>query len=418
MAIQKVDTVGNLTSLANLFTSKKGTSTTTTGTDISAEGINALIAQIMGGANGLASVAGGQKSAGLYNSTTNEQLVNDLTSRTAGEVAKASAKTTTTTNQKQAPAMDPMKTILNLAGNQLIKAGLKKTGISGKFDEMTKSIFGGGGSVDSGGIGSVSLASGNAGVASSVGSAGFSSAAISDMGISLSGLDALGSLGASITDFAPAMSIADFSGTTAATFGGESLGAGAGSSIAGEGVSGMSSLGATGWGALAAYGALDLSQDLERGDGTVLAADAIGGLGTGDIVQAMQTGNINDAAGPLGAMWIICTELVKQNRLPKSWYSAGAKVFAAYPEIGKRGYYVWAIPSVAHLRANPKSAYSNFLCRIFNWRAENIAAHHGIPGARKLWRGAAVTTVLYPICIIIGSVVWAGSLVDWKRVYA
>lgn len=138
-----------------------------------------------------------------------------------------------------------------------------------------------------------------------------------------------------------------------------------------------------------------------------------GGAGgaIGNAIKAVTT--IAAVAG-----WIICTELVVQNRMPKKYWIAGSKVFANYSEIGKRGYYIWAIPCVKHLRKHPNSLLSNFLCAIFNWRAENIAASVGVKGARKLLRGAIVTAILYPICWTIGHVMWVFNFdVDWQSVY-
>lgn len=114
------------------------------------------------------------------------------------------------------------------------------------------------------------------------------------------------------------------------------------------------------------------------------------------------------------AAWIICTELMRQGRLPKRHWVAGASVFSAYPERGKRGYYIWAIPTVRHLRRHPDSMYSKIIGAVFRWRAENIAGHKGVKGARKLWRGAAVTAVLYPMCKIIGAFL---PPIDWQSVY-
>lgn len=124
-------------------------------------------------------------------------------------------------------------------------------------------------------------------------------------------------------------------------------------------------------------------------------------------------GDLIDGAISLIA-WIICTELVQQGKMPMRWYIVGAKVFAAYPEAVKRGYYLWAIPSVQHLRAHPNSMYSKFLSMIFKWRAENIAYYAGVKNARKLWRGAAVTMILWPVCWSLGMLI---SEQDWKAVY-
>lgn len=128
-------------------------------------------------------------------------------------------------------------------------------------------------------------------------------------------------------------------------------------------------------------------------------------------------GDIVDVAASIIG-WIICTELMKQNRMPYRWWIVGAKVFAAYPEEVKQGYYFWAIPSVRHLRAHPFSLYSRFLCLIFNWRAENIACAGGVKGAKKNWKGAAVTAILWPICYVIGfCLVRANLRQHWQSVY-
>jgi hypothetical protein len=90
------------------------------------------------------------------------------------------------------------------------------------------------------------------------------------------------------------------------------------------------------------------------------------------------------------------------------------RAFDAYPEIAKRGYYLWAIPSVRHLRRQPDSLYSRTLAAAFRWRAEDIAARAGVKGARKLWRGRAVTAALVLPCLALGAL--AGKQ-DWRAVY-
>lgn len=136
------------------------------------------------------------------------------------------------------------------------------------------------------------------------------------------------------------------------------------------------------------------------------------------------SGAAKAASGILGVVsdivsWVICTELAVQRRMPWRWYTYGAQVWRYYPKEVKEGYYVWAVPSVRHLRAHPYSLYSRFLCRIFNWRAENIAAHAGVPGARHLVRGALVTATLWPLCYALG---WArlklNKITEWEALYA
>lgn len=90
-------TLNNVLSLAQLLGGSSGTTRTVTKT-VSEDAINAAIRKQLESAQGLAAITGGEKTAGLYNSTVSQQLVNDLLSRTAGEAASQSATTTETTS--------------------------------------------------------------------------------------------------------------------------------------------------------------------------------------------------------------------------------------------------------------------------------------------------------------------------------
>lgn len=141
------------------------------------------------------------------------------------------------------------------------------------------------------------------------------------------------------------------------------------------------------------------------GGGTA-AATLPGALGSTTALPAIA------AAAP--AAWIVCTELMRQGRMPKRRWAAGLAPFAAYPERTKAGYYTWAIPAVRHLRKHPCSWRSRALCAIANWRSENIAAKRGVRGARWRLRGALVTAVGYPFCAALG---WFVQPQDWQQVY-
>lgn len=74
-------------------------STTTTKGNIDKAGMDLMIQDILAQAgSGVADIATGAKSAGLYNSTTQGILTGNLVARAAGELAKAQAGTTTTTS--------------------------------------------------------------------------------------------------------------------------------------------------------------------------------------------------------------------------------------------------------------------------------------------------------------------------------
>lgn len=73
-----------------------GTNTTTTSTSTSQAAVDATVKAILEGTNGLASVSSGQRTAGLYGSSTNQLLTNDLVTRAAAEGAKLNSTTTQT----------------------------------------------------------------------------------------------------------------------------------------------------------------------------------------------------------------------------------------------------------------------------------------------------------------------------------
>jgi len=133
--------------------------------------------------------------------------------------------------------------------------------------------------------------------------------------------------------------------------------------------------------------------------------------------MAGMTGGL-DIMSKIGGMasggWIVCTELMRQNRMPKRYWAVGSCVFARYPKIGQRGYHFWGVPLVRHLRRKPYSLLSRAACAAFNWRAEDLAAKRGVKGARRRLRGRLVTWVLYPICMALGTIV---PEQNWQQVY-
>lgn len=96
--------------------------------------------------------------------------------------------------------------------------------------------------------------------------------------------------------------------------------------------------------------------------------------------------------------WILCTELRAQNRMPYKHYVFGFRSFAKYDEQGKKGYYIWAVPALKHLRKYPLSNLSKLICITMNARAEYLAAEQGCPGANKSVLGFIVKHSLYGIC--------------------
>lgn len=170
--------------LVNLFQPQSST----TSESISQDGMNAMLQNILGSTNGLASVAGAEHSAGLYNSSVNTQLTNDLLTRAAGQVAQAN-KTTTTT--KAAPLSASKTAGLASGGALALKlfnqfGGGKKAkdllGLGGQdtsaASQISPATFGAGQFSQSGssGIGNLTPADAQAQIASFGGDAGGASA--------------------------------------------------------------------------------------------------------------------------------------------------------------------------------------------------------------------------------------------------
>jgi len=89
--------------------STTGTSTTTGSTreklNISDEAVKKIIADVLGGAGGLAEIFAGEQSAGLYNASSSAQAAGDLAAKLVGEIAALTAEKETsqeqTTDQSQ-----------------------------------------------------------------------------------------------------------------------------------------------------------------------------------------------------------------------------------------------------------------------------------------------------------------------------
>lgn len=156
----------------------------------------------------------------------------------------------------------------------------------------------------------------------------------------------------------------------------------------------------------------DIKNAISNLSGQVDNSSSTGGGGGGGS-SGGGDGGLGDIASTAMSIvgWIICTELMKQGKMPKKWWIKGAPIFAAYPDVVKQGYYLWAIPCVGHLRAYPNSLLSRLLCLVFNWRAQSIAE-------KTTFRGAMVTVVLWPICYIIGTGLKLFNLrLDWFKIY-
>lgn len=266
---------------------------------------------------------------------------------------------------------------------------LQSAQIQSEFANSPFAISGGGGGItQAGGVGTgiapeldaVSISGGATGVGDTTAGITLANAATDAEGVGAATLD----VASSITSDAGA--------------------AGLGTGAADSGIAGLSAADIGGAGADIAGGAA-----VAEGGADLFAAGGAAALGTGaadagvaGIGAATASGGFFSTVGSLAAAaaasWIICTELVSQGKMNRRHYIYGARVFAKYWEYGKRGYYLWAIPSVRHLRRNPASIYSKALGVVFRARAEYLAAMQGCPGARRTVLGWVVAKSLWYVC--------------------
>lgn len=414
--VQNIAPVSNnlsdITDLVSLFksmptnTTAAGTKTTgpsaqVTSSNITPEGTQAMVQAILGGTSGvpgLAAVSSGQKSAGLYNSTTNQQLTNDLTARVAGQAAQLSAGTTvtntgstTTDNTTQQVAKAPPLSASTIANGAL---ALGVNALGQKAYKSISDIIGGDNSASA--VSSAVFPSGdltgyvgtqaNTSLGSGLSSLNSDPALISNLGTGLgeagSGSIVDAALGSGTSDTVPeALSgVSDYGGVAGtgianAALGEGSVGLATAAGVDAAGISTVAGLGSTA--GAAGAGLLE---------GTAAGAES---AGIGEVLAAI--------------LWVVCTELNTQGRLPNKYYYYGAIKFSHYSSAVKTGYYTWAVPSTKHLRKYPYSLYSRFLCTVFNARAEWIASQSNVKGARCNLLGLATELVLYPICWTLGT---------------
>lgn len=108
----------------SLFLGNK--STTTTKNNVSQEGIQQLINNTLSSTQGLGNLAQGARTAGLYNSSTTQLLINDLISKATAEAEARRGGTTQTTITP--PAIDPLGGAAALLATQVLGPTVKQAG--------------------------------------------------------------------------------------------------------------------------------------------------------------------------------------------------------------------------------------------------------------------------------------------------
>lgn len=369
------DTSNPLASLAaiNTFVGmlKGSTSSQTQQSNITPEGMNYLLTQILSGSQGLAPIAQGEKTAGLYNSTGRSQMLNDLSVRTAGELAAKQAGTTTTNRQNPSVSLFPI--LAAFAGTKLlgptVKTGMQKLGIP---------------SIDQAGT---AISDAIWGAGSTAGSPATLAAADTAAG--------LNPLYGSIAAYEGAIA----GGSTAAASGAvseDALASYYGADVAtGAEVAGSAAAGAELAGTTAAV------------DTAITAEAAMTAAETAAV--ASEGAGIGEAIATAAAAWVICTELQATGKLAPELYSEGAKHISSIPDATIRGYHWWAVPYTRLMR---KNSFFGMLARkwITPWaigRTKYLAGKWNLLG----WLTVIVGE---PICHLIGLVVPSQN---WQVLY-
>lgn len=429
--------------------------TTTQSSSVSAAGQNALLTQLLSGTQGLASVTGAEHSAGLYNSSVNTQLTNDLITRAAGQVNEQSKSTTTV----QQPQLNPLKTLATTLAPSLVKSygpqavklltdslgltgptaaagdaggGSAISGLGGSQSAAVANYGGAGNGVTAANLGSgVDLGGGATGTgaidagsslaADSIGGAAGATGGSIELGTSLAG-GALGAAsGAATAGAVGAGSGAALAGTSGAILDGiagygagvAGLGAAATGTIAADSALGAAAAGtAAGAGAAAGAGSAAAAA---AGSEAALAGGSAAAEGIGGAAAAEGAGDGLAAIGTaLVAAWVICTELQTAGELPVKVYAAASPDFKSRMRLkpsAVRGYHFWAVPYTRLMR---KKTFTGRISRaiirpLAIGRAKHIAGDRNIIG----WFTFAV---LEPICSLLGNTLARGTQ-NWKSLY-
>ena len=110
---------------------RKGRAVTTEQLDISEEGLQKIVADVLGGTEGLADIFSGEQLQGLYDTTAAAQAAGNLVTNLAGELAKLTAKHVTTVEEEE-EALEKAKGRERGTGGGLLGAlgGIAKIGKS------------------------------------------------------------------------------------------------------------------------------------------------------------------------------------------------------------------------------------------------------------------------------------------------
>ena len=414
-----------VTDLIKLFTGNSGGSNTTTTTSgrigtkqtmISSELATQMLQNALESNQGLAAIAQGQAGAGMYNSTTNKLLTNDLLARLTANIAEKAAPTVesispTTQTVKVANTVPSLKgQVPTLTALTLGKPLLDKVGKSKSIYDVVNTIS------------DFVTPAATLPATEALSSIGGLPAASAAPGSVLELLSATSQVSPIVYDaLAPAAdaisSALSFATSTAAIDTASSPAVLAGTSAALEGATADSLLGATATetaidsGILGGVGS-EIGAAVGAGTAAELAAGAAGVADAGVLATAgfaaAEGGSVLAEALPLVLGWVICTELQDSGELPNELYLAGALRTINLPASVIRGYQWWAIPYTRLMRRSTLAR--KFIKPFAIARASYIAT-----GKFNL-AGWLSVVIGEPICAILGHTV-ARKKQNWEELY-
>lgn len=386
-------------------TTQTGSSTQTQRSDMTEEGMQRVLNRILAGPGGVADISGAARGAGLYNSTTELQLQNDLAARAAGELEMLRAGTTTTTDTDQTQVTEtPGLSLGGLVTPMLVSAAGKRV-----FDGLDNVISGNGSFMDGAGLGGISRLFGGGGAATpSAASLGINSISPNigaSLGSSIGGSTALAGLGGAASGLTGAASSL---GTMPFNIG-SNVGASLGTNLASS-AAGFSPLTGGSFALNAVPGAGSFLGGLLGGGspddwgGFGIGSSALTGLAAGGPLGMLAAPAMGILGSAFGDVSIICTALMHHGLLSESRYAAGQEHLKEISPTTKRGYYILCGSIAAEIKANKNSKWTK-ICLPFARSRTNLIAYKGKYRFKRWIKyplGTLTKIIGEPICWVRG----------------
>ena len=350
-------------------TTKTSGGTTTQQTNVSDAGVQQLLNQILSGSGGVKDIGTRARASGLYNSTTEQNLLQNLYATAANQAELARTPTVTTTAPQTQTTVQQGVGVGNTAAT-LGAAFLGSTALKA----LSPVIEAGTNSVSSAISDLLGLNAGSSGTGTGSQSANLSS---------LFNIDVGGKFGVD-------------SGSGGTSF---NSGEGYGLNTSTLGNFGVGNTGQGGTG-------LNFGMDLDTG-GTNVGIGGLGALGgllgsvLGGITGSSGGGSIGGGGGSTGGS-IICTALMYHGLLDQGKYALGEAYLSKLPNETKLGYYSWAHEIAKKIRAGHKGWIK--VCLPFaRSRTDLLATNGSFINHLRYPLGTLTKFVGEPVCRMIGT---------------